>query len=68
VGNTLWGKTLAIATFTLALAALLSTVIVLVDKDSLLQPSVLLRWQEVSSSKSRGHMPWFNAHGLYIGI
>jgi len=61
VGNTLWGKTLAITTFTLALAALLSSIIILVDKDSLLHASVLLRWQEASSSNSRGHMPWFNA-------
>ena len=49
VGATLWGKTLAITTFMLALAALLSSVIVLIDRDLLIQASVMLRWQEVSS-------------------
>ena len=49
MGTTLWGKTLAIATFTFALAALLSSVIILVDRDSLLQASVMSRWHEVRS-------------------
>jgi len=52
VGATLWGKTLAITTFMLALAALLSSVIVLIDRDLLLQASVVLRWQEVA------HFSW----------
>jgi len=34
----------------LALAALLSSVIILVDRESLLQASVMLRWQEVRIS------------------
>jgi len=48
IGTTRWGKTLAITTFTLAFAALLSSVIILADRDSLLQASVVLRWQEVA--------------------
>jgi len=52
VGTTCWGKTLAIMTFTLAFAALLSSVIILADRDSLLQASVMLRWQEVA------HFSW----------
>jgi len=50
VGTTLWGNTFAITTFMLALAALLSSVIILVDRESLLQASVMLRWQEVRIS------------------
>ena len=52
VCTTLWGKTLAITTFTLALATMLSSSILLVDKASLSQASVILRWQEVRSPKS----------------
>ena len=52
IGTTRWGKTLAITTFTLALAALFSSVIILADRDSLLQASVVLRWQEVA------HFSW----------
>lgn len=66
VGTTLWGKTLAITTFTLALATLLSSVIVLVDRNSLLQASVLLRWQEVRSTFSLSALT--NVRGLFIGI
>ena len=46
MGTTIWGKTLAITTFTLALAALLSSAIIMVGGNSLLQ---MLRWQEVSN-------------------
>jgi len=51
VCTTLWGKTLAITTFTLALATMLSSSILLVDKASLSKVSVILRWQEVRSPK-----------------
>jgi len=50
VVSTLWGKTLATTTFTLALAALLLSVIVVVGKDLLVRANVMLRWQEVRSS------------------